>query len=270
VPAARSAGQPGGVADPLADPVLDPQGPPLDGPAWTHQWWRDLTYVHWRVEPERVAPLLPRGTRPDVFDGSTWVGLIPFTLAEGAVGGSLPGVPYLGTFLETNVRLYSVDDEGNRGVVFRSLETERLAMVVAANAALRVPYQWAAMSRVPPRDALLPDDPTGTTLAYRCRRRSPGRPASEVVVEVGEPIADPTPLQHFLSARFGAHTRAWGRTLWVPNTHDPWPLREARLLRLRDDLVAAAGLPGVVDSRPESVLFSTGVHTWFGPPVVVG
>ncbi|WP_139981988.1 YqjF family protein [Nocardioides litoris] len=249
---------------------LDPQGPPLDGPAWTHQHWRDLTYLHWRVDPDRVAPLLPRGTRPDVHDGATWVGLIPFTLAEGALGGRTPGVPYLGTFLETNVRLYSIDDDGRRGVVFRSLETERLAMVAAANAALRVPYKWADMDRVPGRDTALPADPTGTTITYRTRRRAPGRPSSEVVVEVGAPIADPDPLQHFLSARFGAHTRAWGRTLWVPNTHSPWPLREARLLRLHDELVAAAGLPGVARSRPESVLFSTGVHTWFGPPVVVG
>jgi hypothetical protein len=31
---------------------------------------------------------------------------------------------WLGTFLETNVRIYSVDDSGRRGVVFLSLEDE--------------------------------------------------------------------------------------------------------------------------------------------------
>lgn len=246
--------------------AIVPQGPPLTSRGWVHQWWRDLTYVHWPVDPERVAPLLPEGTRPDVHDGATWVGLIPFTLADAGFGAGGPAVPYLGTFLETNVRLYSVDDQGRRGVVFRSLETQRLAMVAAANASLAVPYKWARMTRHPEN---LPEDPTGRTVVYRSRRLTGRRPRSLVAVEVGAPLVEPSPLEHFLSARFGAHTRAWGRTLWVPNTHRAWPLRRARLLELDDELVAAAGLPGVVDSRPESVLFSTGVHTVFGRPEVV-
>jgi len=249
----------------LARPI-DPQGPPLTSRASLHQWWRDLTYLHWRVDPERVAPLLPRGVRPDVHDGSSWVGLIPFTLAQGGFGAAGPPIPRFGTFLETNVRLYSVDDEGRRGVVFLSLEAERLAVVAGANASLRVPYKWASMTREP---TVLSPDPTGTVVTYRSRRFTGSRPTSEVSVEIGAPVVEPSPLQHFLSARFGAHTRAWGRTLWMPNTHGPWPLREARLVSIDDQLVAAAGLPGVTDSRPESVLFSTGVHTVFGQPVVV-
>jgi uncharacterized protein YqjF (DUF2071 family) len=245
--------------------TLDPQGPPLDRGS-VHQWWRDLTFVHWRVEPERVAPLLPRGVRPDVHDGSSWVGLIPFTLADAGLGAAGAAVPYLGTFLETNVRLYSVDDEGRHGVVFLSLETQRLAMVAAANLSLAVPYRWARMTREP---AALPHDPTGAVVTYRTRRLTGTHPRSTVSVEVGAPVAEPDALQLFLSSRFGAHTAAWGRTLWVPNTHGPWPLRSARLLDLDDELVAAAGLPGVVDSRPDSVLFSSGVHTVFGLPEVV-
>ncbi len=245
---------------------LDPQGPPLTSRGTVHQWWRDLTYVHWRVDPDRVAPLLPRGVRPDVHDGSTWVGLIPFTLSEAGFGSGGPAVPRWGTFLETNVRLYSVDDAGRRGVVFRSLEAAQVPIVLAANLSLRVPYKLAAMSREP---RALPDDPTGSVVTYRTRRRTRPHPRSEVSVEVGAPVEQPSELEVFLSARFGAHTRAWGRTLWVPNTHSPWPLRRARLLSLDDELVAAAGLPGVVDSRPESVLFSTGVHTVFGVPQVV-
>jgi uncharacterized protein len=246
---------------------LDPQGPPLAGRGWIHQWWRDITFVHWRVEPDRVAPYLPRGVRPDVHDGSSWVGLIPFTLSEGGFGAGRWSVPRLGTFLETNVRLYSVDDAGRRGVVFRSLEAAQWPVVLAANASLRVPYKRARMSRDP---QALPDDPAGTVVTYHSRRHGVRRrPASTVAVEVGSRVPDPSPLELFLTSRFGAHTRAWGRTLWVPNTHGPWPLRRARLLDLDDELVAAAGLPGVAGSRPESVLFSSGVHTVFGRPEVV-
>ena len=34
------------------------------------------------IDPDQVAPLLPRGTTPDVHDGSAWVGLVPFVLSE--------------------------------------------------------------------------------------------------------------------------------------------------------------------------------------------
>ena len=42
------------------------------------QTWSDLCFLHWAVDPDQVAPLLPRGTRPDTLDGSTHVGLIGF------------------------------------------------------------------------------------------------------------------------------------------------------------------------------------------------
>lgn len=85
------------------------------------QSWLDLAFVHWAVDPADVAPLLPAGTVPDMFDGATYVGLVAFRMHR--VGWlRLPGVPYLGTFPETNVRLYTVDALGRRGVVFRSLD----------------------------------------------------------------------------------------------------------------------------------------------------
>ena len=63
------------------------------------------------------------------------------------------------------------------------------------------------------------------------------------------------------------HTRFGRRTLYVPNTHEPWPLRLAELHDLDDGLVAAAGIG--VDGPPESVLYSPGVRTRFGRPRVV-
>ncbi|MFC4786728.1 YqjF family protein [Nocardioides sp. MAHUQ-72] len=250
----------------MNDGVLDPEGPPLPTAQVMGQWWCDISFLHWRVAPEVVAPLLPRGVRPDLHDGSAWVGLIPFRMVDAGLGRGRP-VPWLGTFLETNVRLYSVDEEGRHGVVFRSLDADRLPVVVGANVVFGVPYRWAAMG-VSPRTA--GPDPRGSRLSYRSRRRGSGA-GGRIDVEVGEPIGDPSPLEVFLTARFGLHTSLFGRTLWVPNTHRAWPLHRARLTHLEDTLVAAAGLPGsLVSSRPESVLFSPGVRTVFGLPQLVG
>src|SRR5580698_8236794 len=96
-----------------AEPV-SPDPPEHIGGTLLTQSWLDLTFVHWAVEPDVVAPLLPAGTMPDVLDGFTYVGLVAFRMHRvGWLG--LPGLPYFGSFPETNVRLYSVDEHGRRG-----------------------------------------------------------------------------------------------------------------------------------------------------------
>ena len=142
-------GSPAGVANAFkvlqrAFLLLSPDAPPLHGPGLLDQVWRDLTFLHWRVDPQLVAPLLPPAVRPDTYDGSSWVGLIPFRLTD-ARFGSGPVLPWVGSFAETNVRLYAVDDSGRRGVVFASLESERLAFVLGSRVALNIPYTWARM-----------------------------------------------------------------------------------------------------------------------------
>ncbi|MEH1100824.1 YqjF family protein [Micromonospora sp. CPCC 205561] len=223
------------------------------------QSWHDLAFVHWAVDPAVVAPLLPPGTRPDVLDGRTYVGLIGFRMVRlGPLAG--PGLPYLGTFCETNVRLYSVDGAGRRAVVFRSLDASRLLPVLVARVGLGLPYMWSRMRLR--RD--------GEVRTYTCRRRWPGPrgAASLLSVRVGPVLAEPSPLEHFLTARWGLHVHAHGRTLHMPNVHPRWPLHRAELLALDDELVLRAGLPAP-GTEPVSVLYSPGVPVRFGAPTTV-
>ena len=224
--------------------------------AWLVQSWHDLAFLHWALPPAVVAPFLPPGTRPDTLDGVTYVGLIGFRMVRlGPLRG--PGLPYLGTFCETNVRLYSVDEQGRRAVVFLSLEAARLIPVLTAQLSLRLPYKWARM-RLTKAEGVL---------RYTSRRRWPGpRPATNAMaVRVGEPIAEPSAAEHFMTARWGLHTRAWGRSLHLPNQHPRWPLHRAELLELDDSLITAAGLPAPT-APPVSVLYSPGVPVTFGAP----
>lgn len=222
------------------------------------QYWDDVSMAHWPVAPERVAPLLPAGCRPDTLDGRTYVGLIGFRMV-GLGFGVGPGLPWLGTFLETNVRLYTVDRLGRRGVYFCSLDATRGLPVLGARLALRLPYEWSRMRLE--RD--------GDRLTYRCRRRLP-RPAAEgaMTIRVGERMAEPSALDHFLTARWGLHVR-WhgGRTLYLPNRHEPWPLAAATVERLDDDPVS--GLLGragfAVSGDPVSVVHAPRVRVEFGP-----
>lgn len=228
--------------------------PPLAGRAIASQRWSDLTFLHWRVDPAAVAPLLPPGVSPDEHDGGTWVGLIPFLLDRATLFGG-PPVPHLGRFVEINVRLYGVDASGRRGVVFRSLEASRLVAVLAARAVFGLPYFWSRTTM----------DADAGVIRYSSRRHG-GGPSSTIVARPGT-LVETDPLADFLTARWGMFTAHGGRTRLLPNEHEPWPLHSAELVSLDDELVAAAGLPGVTDRPPDSVLFSPGVETRFGREV---
>ncbi len=241
---------------------LTPTTPRPVGRTVFTQAWRDLTFVHWAVDPTLVAPLLPYGVRPDLLDGTTPVGLVAFRMRDVGIGPS-PGIPYFGSFAETNVRLYTVDTAGRRGVLFLSLDAARLAPVLVARA-LGVPYSWSRMAVVA----------TGDTRAYSCRRRWPGPrgATSRLVVRIGAPVTAPTELERFVTARWGLHLagrRALSRgprpaAAYWPNEHPEWPLHHADLLDLDDELVAATGLPAPT-TPPTSVLWSPGVPVRFGP-----
>jgi uncharacterized protein YqjF (DUF2071 family) len=206
------------------------------------------------VDPAVVAPHLPEGTRPDVLEDRTYVGLVPFRMVGLGLGRG-HALPWAGTFLETNVRLYSVDRTGRRGVVFLSLDADRAVVVPAIRALVGAPYRWARMDLSRTRD----------TVTYEARRRVGDRPRSRVVVRVGAP-REPTALDDFLTARWGAHVRRRRGTTFVPNAHAPWPLRDAEVVEVDDELVAAAGIPDLTGRPPDHVAFSDGVYAEFTRP----
>ncbi len=237
-----------------AEPVTPAPIRPVQRVVFTQSWER-LSFLHWAVPPARVAPYLPSGVRPDTFDGLSYVGLVPFLMRRIGIAGT-PGLPYLGSFCETNVRLYSVDEQGRRGVVFVSLDASRLVPVLAARLGPKLPYLWSRMSY----------SRTGDDLHYTCRRRWPGpRGASSAIsVRTGAPI-EASPLELFLTARWGLHAQGRRRSYYWPNSHEPWPLRAASLTGLNDELLDAAGFGDLAGREPDSVLFSPGVHATFGP-----
>jgi uncharacterized protein len=216
-------------------------GPECDVPvtraAMVHGW-DDLTFLHWRFEPEVVQRLLPRGLTVETFDGSAWVGLVPFFLRVGMPG--VPSVPWLSRFAETNVRTYVKSADGARGIWFFSLDAQRLGAVVIARATYRIPYFWSRMAI----------ERSGSTITYSCRRRWPGPrgATSHAVIEIGAPYAPDglTELDHFLTARWMLYSAPRSGLHRARAAHPPWPLHRASVTRLRDELVVAAGLPAPV------------------------
>lgn len=232
------------------------EAPELAPPRILRQNWRELSFLHWEVAPASIAHLYPRGTEPDVFEGRSYVGMVPFRMDD---TGFARGPVLLPGFLETNVRLYSIDGTGRRGVVFLSLDANRLDVVAAARAAFGLPYRWARMSH----------DHDGARHTYTSNLCWPGvAAASTVEVHVGDAL-QLGPLEHFLTARWGLHVKRAGRTWYLPNDHPPWRLRTAELVGFRDDgLLASVGLGDLGRRPPDHVAFSDGVPARFALPVL--
>jgi uncharacterized protein YqjF (DUF2071 family) len=198
-----------------------------------HQQWNRLTFVHWRYPPAAVQALLPPDLTVETFEGTAWIGLVPFLMEDvrPAVG---PAVPWLSRFPETNVRTYVRDERGRPGIWFFSLDAARLPAVVAGRVTYGLPYCWSGMAVRAAADHAV----------YRSRRRWPAPAGAHLSahVRVGPTVAADD-LVDFLTARFRLFTVIGGRLASAAAEHPPWPLHRAELLHLDQDLVQAAGLP---------------------------
>jgi uncharacterized protein YqjF (DUF2071 family) len=217
-------------------------GPTCDTPvarASMIHWWEDLTFLHWRFDPEQVQRLLPEGLTVERLDGAAWVGLVPFHMRVGLPG--IPSVPWVSRFAETNVRTYVRAFDGSTGIWFFSLDAARLGAVVTARTTYRLPYFWSQMS--------IAHD--GPNVAYSCERRWPGPKGatSKVGIEIGAPFApsELTSFDHFLTARWRLYSAPRSGLRRAQAFHEPWPLHRARVLELDDHLITAAGLPAPAD-----------------------
>lgn len=210
--------------------------------------WTQLGLVHWRYDPAEVARLLPPGLEPAVFDGSAWVGLVPFHCTIRPP--FFPRIPWASSFPEMNVRTY-VRGPNGPGVWFISLEAARLGAVAIARATYGLRYFWARMafSRV------------GDVVTYRSRRRWPGRrgAAGALAIALGTPLPDDqrTELEAFLINRWRFYCKAPIGLATGTIEHDPWPLRRGQVLHCDPGLVAECGLPA--PTGEPVVHFSDGV-----------
>lgn len=206
---------------------------PVASPLLIHEW-SELALVHWRYPAAVVQRLLPPGLTVDTFDGSAWIGLVPFHCTIRPRG--LPRVPWASSFEEMNVRTYVRGPNGEPAVWFISLEAARLSAVLIARAFYGLKYYWAKMAfaRV------------GDVVTYRARRRWPGRRGSSgsLAIQVGDalPPGVSSELDRWLTNRwrFYCSTPLGLATGLV--AHEPWPLRRASVLHCDPHLVSACGL----------------------------
>jgi len=213
------------------------------------QEWRDLLFVHGRIDADVLRNLLPAGTEVDEFDGSGWVSYVPFGMHDIAFG-PLPPVPFLGTFPEVNIRTY-VRHEGVPYVWFFSLDIPRVLPVAVARSVFALPYMYSAVRH----------DRIGSIVTSTTRRRG-SRAAAQPVARIGAQTAGDE-LDAFLTARWGLLSATRRSIVEAKIHHDPWTLHAAELIEYDERLSPAAGLPAWT---PERVTYAPGLPVTVGAP----
>jgi len=183
------------------------------------QTWADLLFAHWEVEPAALEAVVPRELPLDLWEGRAYIGVTPFVV-EGGHPRGLPPLPWLAHFPELNTRTY-VTVGGKPGIYFLSLDASRLAAVVAARRAYRLPYFHAdiEVSRA------------GGRVTYRSRRRSGDGPRATFSAEYGPSagaLDGGEPLARWLAERYCLYVKKGESTVMRADIHHPpWPLEPA-------------------------------------------
>lgn len=105
--------------------------------------WQDLVMANYRVEPNLLADLVPKGTELDFFEGETYLSLVAFKFIDTAVLGVK--IPFHTNFEEVNLRFY-VRRGDKRGVVFVKEIVPRMAITFVAKTFYGEPYETWRMS----------------------------------------------------------------------------------------------------------------------------
>ena len=226
---------------------------PMPGrPYAISQEWRDLTFMHWKVDAERLQPHLPDGLEIDFFEGEAYVGVIPFIMKNVRPRG-LPSVPGISTFAEFNVRTYVVKD-GQPGVFFLTLDAKSLVTCFHAPRAYGLAYRYAK-AKVKRH---------GDTLQWQSRRSSDGAELRGTSTAKGRmQSAEAGSLEHFLFERYCLYTEHNGCLRRAYVYHQPWTFQEGDMTLEANSLLESYDL-GLDVHAPDLVHISKGlpVKTW--------
>ncbi len=99
--------------------------------------WRDLVMLNYEIDPNMVAPHVPRGTELDALEGRVYVSLVGFRFLRTKLFGFVP-LPFDANFDEVNLRFYVRRREGaevRRGVAFIREIVPRFAVAQLARLA---------------------------------------------------------------------------------------------------------------------------------------
>lgn len=210
------------------------------GPWVMKMRWHELLFMHWPVPVELLRPHVPAALDIESFDGTAWLGVVPFRMS-GVRPRLVPPIPGLSAFPELNVRTCVVPggDREKPGVWFFSLDATNPLAVRAARWTFALPYFDARIACHVNGSVNTP------TVHYSSRRTHKGAPPAELDLDyrpTGNAYhADPGTLDHFLTERYCLYSAKGNRLYRCEIAHAPWPLQAAAANVRRNTLTRQLG-----------------------------
>jgi len=205
------------------------------------QHWGKLLFMHWPIDADLLRPLIPAHLEIDTFNGSAWIGVVPFTMWD-IRALFLPPIPATSAFHELNVRTY-VTLNGIPGVWFFSLDAANRLAVWAARKFYSLPYFNARMS--------LRQD--GASITYSSsredKRGAPARLDARWIIGDKLPQSQPGSREFFLTERYCLYAEHRDEIYRARIYHHPWLLQSAKLASFDSTMIQAQALP-TPDSDP--------------------
>jgi uncharacterized protein YqjF (DUF2071 family) len=183
--------------------------------------WHDLLFLHWPVQADLIRPLIPEGLELDTFEGSAWIGIVPFHMSRVRLR-YFPRFAAL-AFPEMNVRTY-VWSPGRSGVWFFSLDAANRLAVKAARLLYGLPYYDAKITVKSEQGAVHYDSSRIDTSSGRAEFSASYKPTGTMYRSA------PGTIDRWLTDRYCLYNvdRA-GRLGYVEIHHAPWPLQVAEV-----------------------------------------
>ncbi len=214
-----------------------------DGVPFMRQTWRNLTFLHWAMDPAEMQERLPDGLTVDTWDGKAYLGLVPFQMCDTQFANGLK-IPTAVNFPETNIRTYVIGPDGNPGVWFFSLDAASLLAAIGGRLLYSLPYFHARPHEV---------DLLGNDIAYSLGR---GRfmTAIETQIPSHPQPATPGSLEFWLVERYVLFSQHRG-SFWSGRVHHaPYRIAEAIVMPL-----VKSPQWSIMSNPPDYCHFSDGV-----------
>jgi uncharacterized protein YqjF (DUF2071 family) len=212
----------------------------LSRPWGFYQEWKDVIFLHWKVDAKELERYVPKGLEIDLFEGSAWVSLVCFSMRN-VRPRYLPAVPLVSNFEEINLRTY-VKNNGKRAVYFISIEVNKYLASCLARWISGTPYHYAPIAV------------SKESFSVFNRNRIP---VFEVEYRVGDKL-NSSSRDTWLTERYALFQDINGCLKSFDIHHKPWPLQELEVESLDVDQTMSRSL---FSGSPDIAHYSPGVVT---------
>jgi len=229
----------GKIADLLSDIAHRPWEIPKG--QWSYyQEWNHVLFFHWKIEPEKLLPLIPKNLELDIFNGDAWISLVPFTMQK-IRPRFLPAFSPISDFHEINLRTY-VTKEGKAGVYFINIEAQKSLSAFLSSRLSGLPYEKSTIAR-------------GIN-EYKAENRLK-QFFLDIEFTVKELIAQKTPLERWLTERYALYLEQNGRLFRYDTHHREWKVKIVDIKKLNLNYKI-----GTIDlaQKPDLAHYSDGVE----------